>query len=236
MLCANMEQIARFNRRIMTSNLVNLLTLEHKDDELMNALAVAHDLDLSGPRRALVGRTPSIRLERLNQDRLYERLCKTCLSLEVPLFAVSPRDFRIYAPQMGDAELDEFVTALRQACIAARWAGFTDDDQRYRHELMGAGLPPDRVDRFERVFSAYIRHNGSITHAAQELFIRKNTMQNRLDALARETGYNPCRLSDDPDLAMAFELRKYLAYKDIPDERAELGEHPETADHPRETS
>lgn len=34
MLCANMEQIARFNRRIMTSNLVNLLTLEHKDNEL----------------------------------------------------------------------------------------------------------------------------------------------------------------------------------------------------------
>lgn len=287
MLCANMEQIDRFNRRIMTSNLVNLLTLEHKDDELMNALALALDLDLSGPRRALVGRTPGIRLERLNQDRLYERLCKTCLSFGVPLFAVSPKDFRIYAPQMGDAELDEFVAALRQAlgravgskvvlgagmiqadpgqywhsyrqaCIAARWAGFTDDDQRYRYEQMGAGLlitslpaeqcqtfvdqvfaglPPDRVDWFERVFSAYIRHNGSITHAAQELFIHKNTMQNRLDALARETGYNPRRLSDYPDLAMAFELRKYLAYKDIPDERAELGEHPRTADHPRETS
>lgn len=287
MLCANMEQIDRFNRRIMTSNLVNLLTLEHKDDELMNALALALDLDLSGPRRALVGRTPGIRLERLNQDRLYERLCKTCLSFGVPLFAVSPKVFRIYAPQMGDAELDEFVAALRQAlgravgskvvlgagmiqadpgqywhsyrqaCIAARWAGFTDDDQRYRYEQMGAGLlitslpaeqcqtfvdqvfaglPPDRVDWFERVFSAYIRHNGSITHAAQELFIHKNTMQNRLDALARETGYNPRRLSDYPDLAMAFELRKYLAYKDIPDERAELGEHPETADHPRETS
>ena len=180
---------------------------------------------------------------------------------------------------MGDAELDEFVTALRkalgqavgskvvlgagmiqanpgqywhsyrQACVAARWAGFTADDQRYRYEQMGAGLlitslsteqcrafveqvfaglAPDRVDRFERVFSAYTRHNGSITHAAQELFIHKNTMQNRLDALARETGYNPRRLSDYPILATAFELRKYLAYKDIPDESAELSGNTET--------
>ena len=287
MLFANMEQIARFNRRIMTSNLVNLLTLEHKDDELMNALALALDLNLPGPRRALVGRAPGIRLERLNQDRLYERLCQTCLSFGVPLFAVSPRDFRIYAPQMEDAELDEFVTALRQAlgrvvgskvvlgagmiqadpgqywhsyrqaCVAARWAGFTADDQRYRYEQMGvgrlitslpieqcrafvdqvfAGLEPDRVDRFERVFSAYTRHNGSITHAAQELFIHKNTMQNRLDALARETGYNPRRLSDYPILATAFELRRYLAYRDIPDESAELGEHTGTADRPKVTN
>ncbi|MBI0048715.1 MULTISPECIES: CdaR family transcriptional regulator [Bifidobacterium] len=287
MLFANMEQIARFNRRIMTSNLVNLLTLEHKDDELMNALALALDLDLPGPRRALVGRAPGIRLERLNQDRLYERLCQTCLSFGVPLFAVSPRDFRIYAPQMEDAELDEFVTALRQAlgrvvgskvvlgagmiqadpgqywhsyrqaCVAARWAGFTTDDQRYRYEQMGvgrlitslpieqcrafvdqvfAGLESDRVDRFERVFSAYTRHNGSITHAAQELFIHKNTMQNRLDALARETGYNPRRLSDYPILATAFELRRYLAYRDIPDESAELGEHTGTADRPKVTN
>ena len=287
MLCANMEQIARFNRRIMTSNLVNLLTLEHKDDELMNALALALDLDLPGPRRALVGRAPGIRLERLNQDRLYERLCQTCLSFGVPLFAVSPRDFRVYAPQMEDAELDEFVAALRQAlgrvvgskvvlgagmiqedpgqywhsyrqaCVAARWAGFTADDQRYRYEQMGvgrlitslpieqcrafvdqvfAGLESDRVDRFERVFSAYTRHNGSITHAAQELFIHKNTMQNRLDALARETGYNPRRLSDYPILATAFELRRYLAYRDIPDESAELGEHTGTADRPKVTN
>lgn len=287
MLFANMEQIARFNRRIMTSNLVNLLTLEHKDDELMNALALALDLNLPGPRRALVGRAPGIRLERLNQDRLYERLCQTCLSFGVPLFAVSPRDFRIYAPQMEDAELDEFVTALRQAlgrvvgskvvlgagmiqadpgqywhsyrqaCVAARWAGFTADDQRYRYEQMGvgrlitslpieqcrafvdqvfAGLESDRVDRFERVFSAYTRHNGSITHAAQELFIHKNTMQNRLDALARETGYNPRRLSDYPILATAFELRRYLAYRDIPDESAELGEHTGTADRPKVTN
>ena len=287
MLCANLEQIARFNRRIMTSNLVNLLTLEHKDDGLMNALALALDLDMSGPRRALVGRAPGIRLERLNQDRLYERLCQTCLSFGVPLFAVSPRDFRVYAPQMEDAELDEFVAALRQAlgkvvgskvvlgagmiqadpgqywhsyrqaCVAARWAGFTADDQRYRYKQMGAGrliaslpteqcrafvdrvfagLEPDRVDRFERVFNAYTRHNGSITHAAQELFIHKNTMQNRLDALARETGYNPRRLSDYPILATAFELRRYLAYRDIPDESAELGEHTGTADRPKGTN
>lgn len=281
MLCVNMEQIARFNRRIMTSNLVNLLTMEHKDDELMNALALTLDLDLSGPRRALIGRAPGIRLERLNQDRLYERLCKTCLSFDVPLFAVGPRDFRIYAPQMEDVKLDDFVAALRQAlgravgsrvvlgagtvqadpdqywhsyqqaCIAARWAGFTGDDQLYRYEQMDAGmlitslpaeqcqafvdqvfagLAPDRLDRFDKVFSAYARHNGSITHAAQELFIHKNTMQNRLDALARETGYNPRRLSDYPILAAAFELRKYLAYQDIPNDSAEPVQQPEGTD------
>jgi len=61
-------------------------------------------------------------------------------------------------------------------------------------------------------------------------------MQNRLDALARETGYNPRRLSDYPILATAFELRRYLAYRDIPDESAELGDHTETADQPQGTN
>ena len=81
-----------------------------------------------------------------------------------------------------------------------------------------AGLAPDHIDRF----SAYTRHNGSITHAVQELFIHKNTMQSRLGALARETGYEPRHLSDYPIPAAAFDHRKYLAYKDIPDESAQL--------------
>ena len=75
-----MARIARFNQRIMTSNLINLLILEYKDNELMNALALALDLDLSGPWLALAGSATEVRLERLNGDRLCEKLCKTCLS------------------------------------------------------------------------------------------------------------------------------------------------------------
>ena len=202
-----MARIARFNQRIMTSNLVNLLTLERKDSELMNALALALDLDLSGPGPALAGSAPEVRLERLNGDRLYEKLCKTCLSFGVALFAVSPEDFRIYAPQMG--------TELLVASMPA------EQCQAFVEQAF-AGLAPDRIDRFDKVLSAYTLHNGSITHAAQELFIHKNTMQSRLGDLARETGYDPRHLSDYPILAAAFDHRKYLAYKDIPDESAEL--------------
>ena len=71
-------------------------------------------------------------------------------------------------------------------------------------------LSDKEIDDFQVVFDSYTRHNGSITHSADELFLHKNTLQNRLNKIARMTGYNPRDLSDYAVLSMAFKLRSYL--------------------------
>lgn len=75
------------------------------------------------------------------------------------------------------------------------------------------GLTEEEIDAFQVVFDAYERHNGSIVHCAEELFLHKNTLQNRLNKIADKTGYNPRRLSGFVVLAMAFLLRRYLKRK-----------------------
>ena len=72
------------------------------------------------------------------------------------------------------------------------------------------GLSDDEIDAFQVVFEAYSRHNGSIVHCADELFLHKNTLQNRLNKIADKTGYNPRKLSGFAVLTMAFLLRRYL--------------------------
>ena len=46
-------------------------------------------------------------------------------------------------------------------------------------------------------------------HCADELYLHKNTLQNRLNKIAEKTGYNPRKLSDFTVLALAFKLRSY---------------------------
>nr|WP_240945115.1 helix-turn-helix domain-containing protein [Bifidobacterium sp. DSM 109958] len=76
-----------------------------------------------------------------------------------------------------------------------------------------ADLPPERIDAFRAAFDAYTARNGSVTRAAQDLFIHKNTLQNHLNDLAARTGYNPRRLDDHTTLALAFLLRDYRAFR-----------------------
>lgn len=72
------------------------------------------------------------------------------------------------------------------------------------------GIMDAELDDFQRVFNSYTRHNGSILHSSQELFLHKNTMQNRLNKIAQRTGLNPRELSDYATLSMAFKLRDYF--------------------------
>ncbi len=75
-----------------------------------------------------------------------------------------------------------------------------------------AGLDDTAIDDYAKVFDAYTRHNGSVTHAAEEPFIHKNTMQNRLNAIATATGYNPRQPCDYTTLRVAFALRDYRRF------------------------
>lgn len=90
--------------------------------------------------------------------------------------------------------------------------------QRLVDHVFG-GLSSDEVDGFERVFVSYTNHNGSIVHSAEELYLHKNTLQNRLNKIADKTGYNPRELSGYAVLYMAFLLRRYLGRPDAAEVR-----------------
>ena len=75
------------------------------------------------------------------------------------------------------------------------------------------GLDDEEIDGFREIFDAYTRHNGSIIHCSEELFLHKNTLQNRLNRIARKTGYNPRELSDYAVLSIAFKLRDYAHFR-----------------------
>lgn len=117
-----------------------------------------------------------------------------------------------------------------EACRALEWLAFEGGGRLMRYEDMDLGLivssvPRDNamqlvrrvfqgiddreIDEYQQIFDAYVRHNGSIVHCAEELYLHKNTLQNRLNKIAEKTGYNPRRLSDFTVLALAFKLRSY---------------------------
>ncbi len=65
----------------------------------------------------------------------------------------------------------------------------------------------DKQDTKDMI-SSYIRNNGSITKASEELYIHKNTFQYRLNKIWEKTGYNPRNLEDLIILYIALELDK----------------------------
>lgn len=89
----------------------------------------------------------------------------------------------------------------------------TTDDARQLTSHVFGDLSDEEIDEYETIFDAYTRHNGSIVHCAEELFLHKNTLQNRLNKMARETGYNPRNLADYAVLSLAFKLRRYANFE-----------------------
>ena len=52
----NVEQITRFDQRMMMTNLINLLVSQHNDENLVSYLSSTLDVDLSIPRCIVLGR------------------------------------------------------------------------------------------------------------------------------------------------------------------------------------
>ena len=106
----------------------------------------------------------------------------------VQIVHVSDLDFGLLVPSMDHAYMVQFVDHV---------FGEIDDA---------------RIRAHQRTFDAYTRFNGSITHAAEALHIHKNTMQNHLNGIADDTGYNPRTLQDYSVLDTAFRLYDYLRF------------------------
>lgn len=128
---------------------------------------------------------------------------------------------------------ENYWKSYDEACKAADWLLFCGGEGVARYEELDYGvflssIPKDEVAQLERrvfgeltdaeidaaeqVFDAYTARNGSIVHAADDLFLHKNTLQNRLNKIARTTGYNPRELADHTVLALAFLLRRYARF------------------------
>ncbi len=66
----------------------------------------------------------------------------------------------------------------------------------------------EEKESWSRMLMAYFDHNGSIKAAADELFIHKNTLQNRINHFAEKTGFDPRNLKDSALIYLALLLDK----------------------------
>lgn len=64
----------------------------------------------------------------------------------------------------------------------------------------------DQINEYSLIMDAYLKHNGSINKASEELFLHKNTLQYRLNKLKELTGYNPRNLEEMVVLYIGFTL------------------------------
>lgn len=68
------------------------------------------------------------------------------------------------------------------------------------------GCAPQKVEEYVRILQVLYACDGSITQAAAQLYLHKNTLQYKLNRLAERTGHDPRKLGEAPlfYLAMAF--------------------------------
>lgn len=262
LLRENIEQTARYTRRISETNLINQLIGEHADLELVRYLCAALDWDPHEPHCVVIGRLhahgsadanvqmiPQPPLQQLDHaiytadaDECCIVLSGACDTDAVLRGLLEQFDGAGVHVGFGVSEQTSDIMRLphchRHARLAVDWQSFMGTErivyaerldfglllpsmqpdrmvQYVRHVF--AGLPAQRIREHERTFRAYTQFNGSVTHAAQSLFIHKNTMQIHLNAIARDTGYNPRNLHDFSVLDMAFRLHGYLAFRDDDD-------------------
>ncbi|MFD1484089.1 CdaR family transcriptional regulator [Lacticaseibacillus baoqingensis] len=129
--------------------------------------------------------------------------------------------------------IDDYWLSYQDAAAVASWQQFTNKAAIRKYsdldiELVLAAIPQDRASdflhsvlqkipqaelgEFKQVLNAYVNNNGSIIHGAAELFIHKNTFQNKLNRIHSVTGYNPRELKDFVVLYLAFLLDDYQGF------------------------
>ncbi|MBT1164354.1 CdaR family transcriptional regulator [Bifidobacterium felsineum] len=291
----NLEQVSRFDRRMMAANLTNLLIAPQPDTGLIDYLTDTLNVDLTVPRVVVVGRlhmpqklrNETVQRVGIAQDNTYDIVDRLMANQPHSLYSIYGGEFRLILAANGNATdpdtsaqwevlnriaqavsqstgyplvfgISEPVHAIadyREAYLQARsaelWLAFLhqqhnaetqaeiehtadanhprtleyDDTalgmalcaikdttaERFSNRVL-SGLTEEEKDEAAVLFDAYTRHNGSIGHTAEELFLHKNTVQNRLNKIARATGYNPRDLSDYTLLALAFALRRLLKF------------------------
>lgn len=68
------------------------------------------------------------------------------------------------------------------------------------------GFPEDEIASWIQLLQVYFNVNGSISEAARQLYIHKNTLQYKLRRLHEQTGYDPRNLSDSALFYLAIQF------------------------------
>lgn len=263
----NWKQMTRFDQRAHLFNLVAQLKLRQRDSRLVNYLASVLNIDLSTPRRCIVGKLISYDdgfVATGTSDNPYDLIYPRLSHLSSSFFVVDGNEICMFIESKEELNLRRLLRSIQNDCdiklnlmlvvgiggIATcaddYWKRYDeairtvdwllsshsgtianydemdygiflssvptqDTDDLIRHVF--GNLSTEEIDDYEALFTAYTRHNGSIVHCANELFLHKNTLQNRLNKIASKTGYNPRNLSDYAVLSITFWLRRYAHYK-----------------------
>lgn len=77
--------------------------------------------------------------------------------------------------------------------------------ETYLEKIIGK-LSSDELLEYKQLVSVYEKNNGSITKAAEELFIHKNTLQKKIIRLRKITQLDLRNLTDYLTLALAFKF------------------------------
>ena len=260
----NWDQVTRFDQRTRLASLIDQLKLRQHDPSLSNYLASVLGIDLSIPRRCVVGKLISpdgSKLVSATSESPYSLAYSRFQHLRRSFFSASDDEIVMYVDQRDEAGLPRLLRSLQNDCderlqlmLVVGIGETTDDYWRSYDEanktvdwllfsrsgtiasfgdmdygVFLASVPPEdaerlsrrvfsdlsdkEIDDYEELFDAYTRHNGSIVHCAEELFLHKNTLQNRLNKMASRTGYNPRKLADYAVLSVAFRLRRYARFE-----------------------
>lgn len=78
--------------------------------------------------------------------------------------------------------------------------------ENFKNKILGSISPKD-FEEFSNILNVYEKENGSIIHAAEKLFMHKNTLQYKLNKIKRLSGYDPRNLRDFTILSLAFKLK-----------------------------
>lgn len=87
-----------------------------------------------------------------------------------------------------------------------------EEDRRVFLSHVLGDMTDEEIRQASDLFLTYTACNGSIIRTARELFLHKNTVQNRLNKITDLTGYNPRDLKDHTVLALAFAIQRAYGY------------------------
>ncbi|WP_018142627.1 CdaR family transcriptional regulator [Alloscardovia criceti] len=140
-------------------------------------------------------------------------------------------DMSADAVDIGSTVASQFSSLYTQTLTTAQWARMqglaepcffqaepiacllestsADTQRSFAHQVLGS-LTPTQLDTARETFQAFVRANGSISHIASALGVHKNTVQNRLNRVARWTGFNPREVGDCAVLFVAFVFRDFV--------------------------
>lgn len=108
----NLDQITRFDQRMMMANLVTMLTFERRDAGLIDTLASVLQIDLQCERRAIVGRVTGASQVAALSDAMFEEISRARGDCSSALFSVTPQECCLFVDRRDSAGLDMLLEKL----------------------------------------------------------------------------------------------------------------------------